>query len=103
MGESVKVRRKRSPSTRRPRATPRTQPSKAVRVDRPAGGGRAPGRIFDGTASWTDPGFLADWYPKRLPADRRLAWYAEHFRLVEVNSTFYAVPPAARVQNWCDQ
>jgi uncharacterized protein YecE (DUF72 family) len=96
MGESVKVGRKRSPSTRQRRAA---RVSKAVRVGR--GGG--PGRILVGTASWTDPGFLADWYPKKLPAARRLAWYAEHFRLVEVNSTFYAVPPAARVQNWCDQ
>jgi hypothetical protein len=51
-----------------------------------------PGRIRVGTASWTDPGFIADWYPKRLRAGDRLSWYAEHFKLVEVNSSFYAVP-----------
>jgi uncharacterized protein YecE (DUF72 family) len=101
MGATIKTRPSRT--TRRAGAKPRTRPSKAVRVDQAAGGGRAPGRILVGTASWTDPGFVADWYPKRLPAARRLSWYAERFRLVEVNSTFYAVPPAARVQNWCDQ
>ena len=61
-----------------------------------------PGRIRVGTASWSDPGFVADWYPKRLPAQERLPWYAKHFDLVEVNSTFYAVPPAATVAKWCE-
>jgi uncharacterized protein YecE (DUF72 family) len=54
-----------------------------------------------GTASWTDPGFIEDWYPKKLPASQRLRWYAEHFNLVEVNATFYALPNARVVQRWC--
>jgi uncharacterized protein YecE (DUF72 family) len=45
-----------------------------------------------GTASWTDPGFVADWYPRGLPAPARLGWYAGHFDYVEVNSSFYAIP-----------
>jgi uncharacterized protein YecE (DUF72 family) len=61
-----------------------------------------PGRIRVGTASWSDPGFVADWYPKKLPAQERLPWYAKHFDLVEVNSTFYAVPPPATVARWCE-
>jgi uncharacterized protein YecE (DUF72 family) len=44
-----------------------------------------------GTASWTDPGFIEDWYPKRLPTSQWLSWYAEHFDLVEVNATFYSL------------
>jgi uncharacterized protein YecE (DUF72 family) len=54
-----------------------------------------------GTASWTDPGFVEDWYPKKLPASQRLRWYAEHFNYVEVNSTFYAIPVARTVERWC--
>jgi uncharacterized protein YecE (DUF72 family) len=54
-----------------------------------------------GTASWTDPGFVEDWYPKKLPASQRLRWYAEHFNLVEVNATFYALPNARMVERWC--
>jgi uncharacterized protein YecE (DUF72 family) len=62
--------------------------------------GRAPGRILTGTASWTDPGFVADWYPPDLPGSQRLRWYAEHFDLVEVNSTFYRVPEPGPVKRW---
>lgn len=60
-------------------------------------------KVLVGTASWTDPGFVAHWYPKRLRAADRLAWYAEHFNLVEVNSSFYAVPARAQVKRWSEQ
>jgi len=59
------------------------------------------GRILVGTASWSDPGFVQRWYPKNLPANERLAWYAQHFDLVEVNSTFYSVPDLRTVERWC--
>ena len=60
-------------------------------------------KILVGTASWTDPGFVAKWYPKTIRAADRLAWYSEHFNLVEVNSSFYAVPARAQVKRWCEQ
>jgi uncharacterized protein YecE (DUF72 family) len=56
-----------------------------------------------GTASWTDPGFVRDWYPKGLAAEKRLRWYAEHFDLVEINSTFYALPALSSVKRWCEE
>src|SRR5437016_11412814 len=58
-------------------------------------------RILVGTASWSDPGFVERWYPKKIPAGDRLAWYAQHFEMVEVNSTFYSVPDARMVEHWC--
>jgi uncharacterized protein YecE (DUF72 family) len=58
------------------------------------------GRIVVGTSSWADPGFVEEWYPPGLAARDRLAWYAERFAAVEVNSTFYAVPGAATVERW---
>jgi uncharacterized protein YecE (DUF72 family) len=58
-------------------------------------------KILIGTASWTDPGFVERWYPKKMPAHERLAWYAQHFEMVEVNSTFYSVPDARTVERWC--
>ena len=60
------------------------------------------GRIVVGTSSWADPGFVADWYPKDLPAAEQLPWYAEHFEAVEVNATFYAVPSTATVRRWAE-
>ena len=61
------------------------------------------GRIRVGTASWSDPGFVAEWYPRDLAAAYRLRWYADHFDLVEVNSTFYRVPDPDTVRKWCEQ
>jgi uncharacterized protein YecE (DUF72 family) len=58
-------------------------------------------KILVGTASWSDPGFVERWYPKKMPARERLQWYAEHFDLVEVNSTFYSVPEPRMVERWC--
>lgn len=59
--------------------------------------------ILVGTASWSDPGFISRWYPRQLRPDERLAWYAQHFQLVEVNSTFYSVPDTRTVERWCAQ
>src|SRR5437879_7558794 len=36
-----------------------------------------------------------------MPASERLGWYAQHFDLVEVNSTFYSVPEPRMVERWC--
>ena len=58
------------------------------------------GNITVGTASWSDPGFVERWYPKKMPAHERLAWYAQHFEMVEVNSTFYSIPDSRTVQRW---
>jgi uncharacterized protein YecE (DUF72 family) len=59
------------------------------------------GKILVGTASWSDPGFVERWYPKKMPAGERLDWYAQHFNMVEVNSTFYSVPEPRMVERWC--
>ena len=59
------------------------------------------GKILVGTASWSDPGFVERWYPKNLPASDRLPWYAQHFDVVEVNSTFYSAPEPRMVERWC--
>jgi uncharacterized protein YecE (DUF72 family) len=60
------------------------------------------GRIVVGTSSWADPGFVAEWYPKGMAARDRLAWYAERFEAVELNSSFYAVPEVDTVSRWVE-
>jgi uncharacterized protein YecE (DUF72 family) len=59
-----------------------------------------PGRILVGTSSWADPGFVKRWYPPKMPAKERLPWYAQRFELVELNSSFYAVPDRNTVDGW---
>lgn len=61
---------------------------------------------FFGTAGWTDPTLLAcaSFYPPtaRTPADR-LAHYASHFPIVEVDSTYYAIPSPTVARAWADR
>lgn len=57
------------------------------------------GRILVGTCNWSDhQGF----YPEGLPPAGRLAYYARFFPLVEVDSTYYGIPPPRRAANWAD-
>jgi uncharacterized protein YecE (DUF72 family) len=70
-------------------------------VTKRASGKTETGKILVGTASWSDPGFVKRWYPKKMPAGERLRWYAQHFEMVEVNSTFYSVPEPRMVERWC--
>ncbi len=59
-------------------------------------------RVVIGLSSWSDAGFVADWYPPGMPARERLAWYAERFEAVELNSSFYALPDRLAVQRWVE-
>ncbi|MDE1170046.1 MAG: DUF72 domain-containing protein [Verrucomicrobium sp.] len=56
-----------------------------------------------GCSSWLDPEFIVHWYPREVKADERLAWYADHFDYVEVNSSFYAVPEKTTAAKWARQ
>jgi uncharacterized protein YecE (DUF72 family) len=60
------------------------------------------GHVVVGTSSWADPGFVAEWYPPKLPAAEQLPYYAERFAAVEVNSTYYAIPSAKTVKRWAE-
>jgi uncharacterized protein YecE (DUF72 family) len=41
-------------------------------------------------------------YPKGLTGPQQLAYYAERFSAVEMDSTFYATPAAANVERWAN-
>ena len=60
-----------------------------------------PPTIRVGTASWSEPEFVkAGWYPQGLPAGQRLPYYAQQFDMVELNSSFYAIPAARMCERW---
>ena len=63
------------------------------------------GRILVGTASWTDKTLLASgWYPESAnTAEKRLAYYARQFPLVEVDATYYSPPAESTAQLWVDR
>lgn len=63
------------------------------------------GQIRVGTSSWADRLLLASgWYPRSVntPAGR-LAYYAEFFDLVEVDTTFYAIPKVETAAAWAER
>ena len=61
------------------------------------------GAVLVGTASWTDPTILEGevFYPSgvRTP-EQRLRYYATRFPMVEVDSTYYALPTRAMAELW---
>jgi len=57
-------------------------------------------RIRVGTCAWSDH---EEYYPPGLPPRERLAYYARHFSLVEVDSTFYRLQPAKWFAGWAER
>jgi uncharacterized protein YecE (DUF72 family) len=56
-----------------------------------------------GTCSWADEALSKYFYPPKFPAKERLAYYAEHFDTVEVDSTYYRLPTESMVQGWAER
>jgi uncharacterized protein YecE (DUF72 family) len=75
----------------------------------------APGaEIRVGTSGWSYPSGKGTWNgifypdqparrPRGTPKFDELAFYAEHFDTVEVNSSFYRVPTVATVEKWAER
>ncbi|HWH83547.1 MAG TPA: DUF72 domain-containing protein [Burkholderiaceae bacterium] len=62
--------------------------------------------ILVGTASWSSKSLVdsARFYPPGVTsAEARLRYYASRFPLVEVDSSYYAVPSAATAQLWAER
>jgi uncharacterized protein YecE (DUF72 family) len=55
--------------------------------------------VLLGTSGWDYPEWVGKVYPPRGVADR-LRYYAGLFPIVEVNSTFYRLPPPAVAASW---
>lgn len=57
-------------------------------------------RIFVGACSWSDhKGF----YPDGLPSNQQIAYYAQRFSIVEINSTYYRLMPARNFALWAER
>ncbi len=62
-------------------------------------------RVLIGTCSWTDKTLLeSGWYPPhvRTPAER-LRFYAHNFPIVEVDSSYYAIPSPRSAALWAQR
>lgn len=56
--------------------------------------------ILIGCSGWSYPDWEGPFYPAGMPAADYLEYYAGHFPIVEVDSTFYRPPSAGMVRGW---
>src|SRR6187551_2089562 len=62
--------------------------------------------ILVGTASWTDDRLVESgkfYPPSANNAETRLRYYASQFPMVEVDSSYYAIPVPATAQFWAER
>jgi uncharacterized protein YecE (DUF72 family) len=100
--EIVKSQRSKAESIRHPTLFPMAKLEDSAtfpntfQVDRPYS---VPG-ILLGTSAFTANGWEGSFYPKGMRSTDYLAFYAERFQTVEIDSTFYGCPSARTVSNW---
>jgi uncharacterized protein YecE (DUF72 family) len=57
-----------------------------------------------GTCSFADEGLIKAWYPRGVSTSKaRLAYYAERFDTVEVDSPYYHLPDPAVTRKWAER
>ena len=55
---------------------------------------------FVGTSGWQYRHWRRTFYPEGVPQARWLEFYAERFRIVELNNSFYRLPPRDTFEKW---
>jgi len=59
--------------------------------------------LWVGTSGWQYGDWRGSFYPDALPQRGWLAHYAERFRTVELNNSFYRLPEASSFRRWRDE
>ena len=60
-------------------------------------------RVSVGTSGWSYPSWRPGFYPAGLDPSAFLAFYAERFPTVELNTTGYRMPAAEQFRRWAEQ
>ena len=55
-----------------------------------------------GTSGYNYPEWRGSFYPEKFSTSKMLAFYAERFRTVEINYTFYRMPNEKLLAGWAD-
>lgn len=58
--------------------------------------------LYVGTSGYSYKPWKGSFYPKDLPDRQMLRYYGEHFRTVEINNTFFAMPKASTLEGWAE-
>ncbi len=57
-------------------------------------------RVHIGTSGWHYAHWMGPFYPRGMRSDRFLTFYAERFRTVEINASFYRLPARKTFAAW---
>jgi uncharacterized protein YecE (DUF72 family) len=68
-----------------------------------AQGKRVAASLHVGTMGWSYNFWKGKFYPENLSSEEFLAYYAQRFSTVEVDSTFYRIPRAQTIIDWKEQ
>jgi len=60
-------------------------------------------KIHIGCSGWIYKDWRGRFYPQDMPSKKWFAFYAETFDTVEINNSFYRLPPPAIFEKWRDQ
>ena len=60
-------------------------------------------QVLAGTSGYSYKEWKGPFYPEKLPAGEMLRFYAQHFRTVEINNTFYRMPDQAVLSRWSQE
>jgi uncharacterized protein YecE (DUF72 family) len=55
-----------------------------------------------GTSGWHYKHWIGTFYPPKTSGSRMLGYYFEHFNTVELNNSFYRLPPKTALTSWRD-
>src|SRR5262245_64296650 len=64
---------------------------------------RGEGTVRVGCSGWVYRDWRGAVYPEQLPQREWFAAYAQWFDTVEINNTFYRLPPVSTVERWARQ
>jgi len=59
--------------------------------------------IYIGTSGWSYKHWKGIFYPPKLKATDYLPFYAQHFNIAEINTSFYYLPKPETVINWINK
>jgi uncharacterized protein YecE (DUF72 family) len=59
--------------------------------------------LFIGTSGWSYEDWRGKFYPERLSKSEMLEFYAMQFNSLEINTSYYNIPPVKWVENWVNK
>jgi uncharacterized protein YecE (DUF72 family) len=57
-------------------------------------------KIHIGTSGWSYKHWIGKFYPEKSNSEQQFEFYTEHFDTVEINNSFYKLPPRSVFENW---